>query len=162
MSSYAGGRIIPYPCGAWSNTKNYDRLSIVYNSSTGISYMAKKAVPAGTALTDEEYWVISADYNRQFAALSSQIAANVTASTDADADYAAEVVDARVDDLGKTHDSLGDHIRSIGGVQTFQDVLDVWTMEKGYINASGNYVTASSSSEWVCWRYIPVTGGKSL
>lgn len=40
--------------------------------------------------------------------------ANVTASTDSNADYAAEVVDARVDSFGATYDSLGDAIRSIG------------------------------------------------
>lgn len=39
--------------------------------------------------------------------------ANVTASTDANADYAAEVVDARVDSDGKTHGSLGDAIRYV-------------------------------------------------
>ena len=39
--------------------------------------------------------------------------ANVRASTDSSADYAAEVVDARVDEAGKTHASLGEAVRSI-------------------------------------------------
>ena len=41
-----------------------------------------------------------------------QIAANVTANTDSNANYAAEVVDARVDSENKTHQSLGDALRN--------------------------------------------------
>lgn len=43
--------------------------------------------------------------------LSSRIDAQVTASTDSDADYAAEVVDGRVDTGGTAHASLGANIR---------------------------------------------------
>lgn len=43
--------------------------------------------------------------------LEARMDAQVTASTDADADYAAEVVDGRVDIWANTHDSLGSNIR---------------------------------------------------
>lgn len=43
--------------------------------------------------------------------LDARMDAQVTASTDADADYAAEVVDGRVDIWANTHDSLGANIR---------------------------------------------------
>lgn len=43
--------------------------------------------------------------------LGARIDAQVTASTDADADYAAEVVDARVDAWGNEQTSLGTNIR---------------------------------------------------
>ena len=45
------------------------------------------------------------------AALSARIDAQVTASTEANADYAAEVVDGRVDTWGSEHSSLGTNIR---------------------------------------------------
>ena len=43
--------------------------------------------------------------------LSSRMDAQVTASTDSDADCAAEVIDGRVDAWGETHGSLGANIR---------------------------------------------------
>lgn len=45
------------------------------------------------------------------AVLSARIDAQIAASTDADADYAAEVVDGRVDTWGYGHASLGANIR---------------------------------------------------
>ncbi len=44
--------------------------------------------------------------------LSSRIDVQVTASTDSDADYAAEVADGRVDTWGNTQGSLGGNIRA--------------------------------------------------
>lgn len=46
------------------------------------------------------------------ATLSARMDAQVSATTDSDADYAAEVVDGRVDVLGATHGSLGGNIRA--------------------------------------------------
>ena len=43
--------------------------------------------------------------------LDARMDAQVTASTDSDADYAAEVVDARVDIWANNHDSLGTNVR---------------------------------------------------
>ena len=43
--------------------------------------------------------------------LDARMDAQVTASTDSDADYAAEVVDARVDIWANNHDSLGANVR---------------------------------------------------
>lgn len=57
----------------------------------------------------------------QIQALTARYDANVKASTDADADYAAEVVDARVDTWGGEHDSLGANIRH--GQQKASDIL---------------------------------------
>lgn len=43
--------------------------------------------------------------------IESSLATNVTASTDSDADYAAELVDARVDSTGTPHNSAGANLR---------------------------------------------------
>ena len=47
----------------------------------------------------------------RIASAEKSIAANVTASTDSDADYAAEVVDSRIDAAGSAHASSGANIR---------------------------------------------------
>lgn len=50
--------------------------------------------------------------------------ANVKASTTASADYAAEVVDARVDVENQTHSSLGEHLRSIETGEAISSIPD--------------------------------------
>ena len=49
----------------------------------------------------------------QLQTLEARYDVNVTASTDSDADYAAEVVDARVDTWGNLYASLGANIRAV-------------------------------------------------
>lgn len=120
MSVFSCGRVVTIPCGNWSSTKVYECLSLVYNPTNGNSYIARKTVPAGTTLTDTDYWAISSEYSTQYAnlaedveTLKAQVAANVSASTDSDADYAAEVVDARVRYDRTTGESLGETLRGI-------------------------------------------------
>lgn len=48
----------------------------------------------------------------QLGSLSARLDAQVTASTDSDADYAAELVDARVDEWGNPHGSAGSCFRN--------------------------------------------------
>ena len=165
MARYVGGRIVPTHGGVWDGSKSYEELTIVLREDTGDSYISKRPVPAGTAITEEHYWVLYSVYNEQItraeqhldstasairsemdqqtktvtermeqaedttdkrAAAAEKVSnnnkaeitarmgqiearqeANVRASTDASADYAAEVVDARVDGNGITYQSLG-------------------------------------------------------
>lgn len=160
MSSYKGKRIVPKHCGVWNSEKEYEMLSIVYEEETGDSYISRMEVPAGTALTDTEYWALCGKFSEQLKiyqdgvdedlaemqagldadvaqmqkdvsaaealtnnnktvlenrmdTIEAQQAANVAASTDSDADYAAEVVDARVDADAKTYASLGAALRGV-------------------------------------------------
>lgn len=154
MSEYIGRRIVPVHGGVWNGSKSYEELTIVLHEDSGDSYISRRSVPAGTAITDENYWMLHSLYSQQIADAEKDLAdavedvkariaaseeavdqrasaaetvsnenrdelntrmdqmetrldANVSASTDSDADYAAEVVDARVDYLGKTWGSLG-------------------------------------------------------
>ena len=62
-NQYIGMRYVPIVDGAWSATKAYEPLVVVtYN---GNSYISKTFVPAGTLPTNEEYWILSANYNAQ-------------------------------------------------------------------------------------------------
>ena len=60
------------------------------------------------------------------AVLEARMDAQVTASTDGDADYAAEVVDGRIDTWGNVQGSLGANIRN--GQNRLQEALNVVQM----------------------------------
>ena len=84
--------------------------------------------------------------------LKAQINANVKASTDKNANYAQELVDARVDDEGKTYPTAGDNIRAVGRVRSMQNIMKNWVIKNGYANqkktqeqnTDGSYVTITA------------------
>ena len=53
------GKILITPRGAWNSTDAYEVLDIVTND--GSSYLALKAVPSGTLLSNTEYWMMLAE-----------------------------------------------------------------------------------------------------
>ena len=57
------GKVRMTPKGQWDSTLTYTILDTVYNEDVTIYYVAKKDVPAGTLLTNTEYWdvVVSVD-----------------------------------------------------------------------------------------------------
>ena len=65
MARYVGKRIVPKHCGYWDNTKAYEMENIVYDRTSGNSYISRKAVPAGTDISQEEYWALCSDFNMQ-------------------------------------------------------------------------------------------------
>ena len=65
MARYVGKRIVPKHCGYWDNTKTYEMESIVYDRASGNSYISRKAVPAGTDISQEEFWALCSDFNMQ-------------------------------------------------------------------------------------------------
>ena len=62
---YVGQRYVPKVMGQWDITQNYEGLSIVIHQ--GDSYTSKKHVPAGIEIDNEEFWVITGNYNAQIA-----------------------------------------------------------------------------------------------
>lgn len=57
MRQYIGARYMPKFVGPYSVTTAYEALSVV-DDGMGTSYVANKPVPAGTPLTDTNYWAI--------------------------------------------------------------------------------------------------------
>lgn len=206
MSEYVGNRIVPRHDGVWDKAKEYEPLTIVYEESTGDSYISRKPVPAGTLLAQEEYWAMCSRFSEQMAlyrqntaddvatlrkmtaqdvaditqkvdavnsavaanksemdktaeTLKAQIDANVKASTDKNANYAQELVDARVDDAGKTYDTAGENVRAIGRVRSMQNIMKNWYLNAGYANQNGNLV---ASDAWRVAHMVPVSGGAIL
>ena len=64
-TQYIGSRYVPLFANPyeWDDTREYEPLTVVY--SNGNSYTSKQYVPTGTPLTDENYWVITGNYNAQ-------------------------------------------------------------------------------------------------
>lgn len=57
MRQYIGARYVPKFMGTYDPTQIYEALSVVDNG-LGTSYISKVPTPAGTPLTDTDYWAI--------------------------------------------------------------------------------------------------------
>lgn len=194
MSKFIGRRIVPKHDGVWDISKEYEELSIVLDKVSGESYISRKPVPAGTAISDETYWMQYSLYSAQIAeavremketeahlteyvdtaesnmntrvasaesltnsnkaelnsrmdTMDKRLDANVSASTDKNKDYAAEVVDARVDEDGKTYTSMGAHVRAIGsGKGILKDALN---------GSHLSFLDITPELNWTADKYIP-------
>lgn len=51
--------------GKWNKAKEYERLSLVYDTATLESYISKIKVPANTEITDEDYWQPYSSFEKQ-------------------------------------------------------------------------------------------------
>ena len=60
---YVGHRYVPKIFGEWDKTKLYEPLSIVQYQGT--SYTSRQYVPVGVEITNEEFWVVTGNYNAQ-------------------------------------------------------------------------------------------------
>lgn len=57
IRQYVGARYVPRFTGLYDATQIYDALDVVDNGA-GTSYIAKKTVPAGTPVTNTDYWFV--------------------------------------------------------------------------------------------------------
>ena len=74
VREYVGARYVPKLMGLWSATTAYEALSVV-DDGLGTSYTSKKPVPAGTPLTNTEYWVITGSQSGAIIALQGRVSA---------------------------------------------------------------------------------------
>ena len=70
---YIGHRYVPKIFGEWSNENTYEGLSIV--TYQGASYTSKKHVPVGIDILNEEFWVVTGNYNAQVEAYRQEVVA---------------------------------------------------------------------------------------
>lgn len=69
------GKVAVTVDGDWDNTKDYDKLTIVLDRSVYKTYISRKPVPAGTVLTNMNYWL-------PFSSLTEEIALDYTSFID--------------------------------------------------------------------------------
>ena len=72
MSQYIGARYVPKFMGTYDNTQAYENMVVVDNGM-GTSYISKVPVPAGTPLTDTNYWALYGASNGAIINLQNQI-----------------------------------------------------------------------------------------
>lgn len=56
MANTVTVKVSPSLEGEHDPTKSYDRLSVVYDGTTNVSYISRVDVPAGTELSNANYW----------------------------------------------------------------------------------------------------------
>ena len=71
VREFIGARYVPIIVGEWDNTRTYEPLMVV--TYQGASYTSRQYVPAGIEITNESYWVLSANYNAQVEAYRKEI-----------------------------------------------------------------------------------------
>ena len=62
-NKYVGHRYVPKLDGEWDNSKSYESLTIVQYQ--GASYTSRQNVPVGVEITNEDFWVLTGNYNAQ-------------------------------------------------------------------------------------------------
>ncbi|MBR2553443.1 MAG: hypothetical protein IKE94_01165 [Aeriscardovia sp.] len=63
VREYIGARYVPLFMGDWSSSNAYEPLSVVMYQ--GNSYVSRQAVPKNIDITNEQYWILAAEYNAQ-------------------------------------------------------------------------------------------------
>lgn len=71
---YVGARYIPRIMGEYNNETAYEPLDIV--TSGGVGYISRQPVPAGTAVTNKEYWAMWGSGNAAIDTLTQRVATN--------------------------------------------------------------------------------------
>ena len=140
----------------WAMCSRFSEQMALHRKKTAqdVADITKKVDAANSAVAANK-----SEMDKTAETLKAQIDANVKASTDKNSDYAQELVDARVDDTGKTYGTAGDNVRAIGRVRSMQDVMKNWYLSVGYANQNGNVV---SSDGWRIAHMVPVSGGSIL
>lgn len=71
---YVGARYIPRIMGEYNNETAYEALDIV--TSGGVGYISRQPVPAGTAVTNTDYWAMWGSGNAIIDALTQRVSTN--------------------------------------------------------------------------------------
>ena len=71
---YVGARYIPRIMGEYNNETAYEAIDIV--TSGGVAYISRQPVPAGTAVTNKEYWTMWGSGNAVIDALTQRVSTN--------------------------------------------------------------------------------------
>lgn len=159
MAKYVGKRIVPLPCGEWVQNREYEMLSVVLHAPTGDSYMAKRQVPAGTAITDTTFWAKSSAYSQQFQNVSNQLTETLRqVRADNDATEAAIRQDntATTQAVEESNESTRQHVDE-SLAETTEELIGKVNTAVSAMNQSKNQFDAASAS--LTARMNSIVGG---
>lgn len=140
MARYVGKRIVPKHCGYWDNTKEYEMESVVYHQASGNSYISRKVVPAGTDISQTEYWALCSDFNEQMALLDQRIVDSEAAiKADNDATEAAIKQDNKA-----TRDHVDENLEQTTETltETVVQAQSAMTQQKASFDAAAQHLNA--------------------
>ena len=146
--------------GEWDDEKEYDRLSVVLHE--GNSYTSTKRVPVGIDILNEEFWVVTGNYNAQVDGYRQ----NVRDLEHKVSVYNDEVKNIYVDSNVLTNGN-GSEEQPFNHPQKAFDYLnslsEIVTDGKWKINLKGNFVGGSRVRSLPKFRYpLYITGEKSV
>lgn len=123
VRQYIGARYVPIVMGEWDNTKEYEPLSIV--TYQGASYTSRQFTPPGIAITNDEYWALTGDYDAQIIAYRQDVDAINDALPIADFNSASTVKDA-IDSVASDMSDLADLLPAsdYSAASTVKDAID--------------------------------------
>lgn len=139
---YIGNRYVPVFADPveWDSLRAYENLTIV--TYQGTSYTSRKNVPAGTALSNTEYWVPTGNYNAQVEQYRQEVVALGSRVTEAESDIT--TLDGTVTTLS-------------GNVSTLTNKVDLLTTKK-YIFIGDSYANSSGTNNgWVA-KLVTILG----
>ena len=96
VTQYIGARYVPILAEPveWDANREYEPLTIV--TYQGASYTSKQSVPRDVPITNEQYWVLTGNYNAQFENLRQTVIrfdGRITANENGVAENAADIAD---------------------------------------------------------------------
>ena len=103
---YVGHRYVPKIFGEWNNENAYEVLAIV--TYQGASYTSRQPVPIGIDIFNEEFWVVTGNYNAQIEYYRQDV---VNVKNDMQL-LETEVSDTYVDTRLNTQESLNERIKA--------------------------------------------------
>ena len=151
MARYVGKRIVPKHCGYWDNTKEYEMESVVYHQASGNSYISRKTVPAGTDISQTEYWALCSDFNMQmdllekhFTATEQRIVADNDATETAIRQDNAATVQAIQEDNAATRQHVDESLEETTTelTQTVTAAQTAMTQQKASFDAAAQQINA--------------------
>ncbi len=152
MAKYVGKRIVPLPCGEWVQNREYEMLSVVLHKATGDSYMARRQVPAGTAITDTTFWTKSSEWSQQVKNMSDQLTETlrqVRADNDATKQAIRQdnaVTKQHVDEnLAQTSSTLTEQVGN--AVANLESETEEMRLTKAALNARMDSIAAGSTDD---------------
>lgn len=126
---YKGHRYVPKLMGQWSKLVIYEGLSIVQYQ--GNSFTSKKSVPVGIDLTNEEYWVVTGNYNAQIENYRQEVADNKLNTNKNAIEILKNTKDIKTtnDSIKTTNDSIKTTNETIDNVSNNLNILDKRTLK---------------------------------
>ena len=126
--TYIGMRYVPVYGGVWDNTKAYEYLTLVNTTGDNSAiYISMKNVPAGTKLTNTDYWLLYSSNGGDISNIEQEIIALQTAVNSQSTEITSlnsglTTAQANITTLQATQQTQGQTISTLESTQETQGV----------------------------------------